>query len=119
MTVELAALNAQWLDFVPPGTPMTREGKPNLAAKAPRTLDGKPDLSGVWQVEPEPSGVIERLYGDQTANLVDGDDPRTRSRYFVNLFVDFKGGDEPITGAPCTSSFSGSNGTANRVPLLR
>ena len=33
------------------GTPRTRDGKPNLAAPAPRAK-GRPDLSGVWQVEP-------------------------------------------------------------------
>jgi hypothetical protein len=37
---------AQWLNFPTPGTPRTRDGNPNLAAPAPRALDGKPDLSG-------------------------------------------------------------------------
>ncbi len=92
-----AALTGQWLNYVPAGTPLTRDGKPDLTAKAPRTPDGKPDLSGVWQVEPEPTGVIERLYGTSASSLVVGDDPRTRSRYFNNLFIDFKRGEEPIT----------------------
>ena len=89
--------NAQWLDYPERGTPLTRDGKPNLLAKAPRTLNGKPDLSGVWQIEPPADGEIERLYGafDGVA-LVVGDDPRIFSRYFTNLLIDFKPGEEPI-----------------------
>ena len=41
-------LPAQWINYPTPGTPRTRDGKPNLAAPAPRT-NGVPDLSGVWQ----------------------------------------------------------------------
>jgi hypothetical protein len=41
-------LRAQWLDYRVPGVPRTGEGKVNLAAKTPRTPDGKPDLSGTW-----------------------------------------------------------------------
>jgi hypothetical protein len=42
---------AQWLDLPLPGTPRTRDGKPNLNAPTPRTADGKPDLSGIWRVD--------------------------------------------------------------------
>jgi hypothetical protein len=42
-------LAAQWIKYPTPGTPRTRDGKPNLAAPAPRTR-GVVDLSGVWQV---------------------------------------------------------------------
>jgi hypothetical protein len=31
---------AQWLNFPTPGTPRTRDGKPNLAAPAPRAAMG-------------------------------------------------------------------------------
>jgi len=43
----LAPAHAQWL-HPDPRTPRTRDGKPILTAPAPR-LNGKPDLSGVWQ----------------------------------------------------------------------
>src|SRR5436190_12311545 len=41
-------LAAQWINYPTPGTPRTRDGKPNLMAPAPRTT-GVLDLSGVWQ----------------------------------------------------------------------
>lgn len=40
---------AQWLDRKTPGIPRLPDGKPNLAAPAPKALDGKPDLSGIYQ----------------------------------------------------------------------
>ena len=71
----MVSANAQWLNYPAPGTPLTREGKPNLSAKTPRARNGTPDLSGVWVIEPPQAGEIERLYGDLGAAVRSGRRP--------------------------------------------
>ena len=97
MLCEPAISHAQWLHYHTPATPRTRDGKPNLAAKAPRAPNGKPDLSGVWQPEYTPPGENERVFGDVFKDfVVPGDDPRTFSKYFLNILADFKPGEEAM-----------------------
>ena len=44
---------AQWLHQPMAGAPRTPDGKINMTGPVPM-LDGKPDLSGIWQVQAEP-----------------------------------------------------------------
>jgi hypothetical protein len=39
---------AQWLKLATPGAPRTTDGKVDLSAPTPRMANGKPDLSGLW-----------------------------------------------------------------------
>lgn len=50
MSGAAATLHGQWLNYPTPGAPRLPDGKINLSAPAPR-LAGKPDLSGVWQLD--------------------------------------------------------------------
>jgi len=85
-------LHAQWLDYPTSGLPRTRDGKPNLTAPPPRGRDGKPNLSGLWMTEAAPAELLARLIPDGTNGA--GEEPL--SQYFINIFSDFKPGEEPL-----------------------
>jgi hypothetical protein len=99
LTTVVVCAQAQWLNYPAPGTPRTRDGRANHSARAPRTADHKPDLSGVWQFEPVP-GEVERVLGISLEDAaVPGDDPREFSKYFFNILADFRPDDEPLKPA--------------------
>jgi len=86
---------AQWLSQRTPGIPRTADGKPNLSARTPRASDGHPDLSGLWQTQSASREVLERYIAAATNGA--GDD--APSLYFLNIFSDFKPGEEPLLPA--------------------
>jgi hypothetical protein len=47
----------QWPTYPTPRVPRLPDGKPNLAAPAPRSSDGEPDLSGLWQADTSGAGA--------------------------------------------------------------
>ena len=77
---------AQWLNNPTPGAPRTADGKVNMTGPVPR-VNGKPDLSGIWQVEGE-SRAPGALFGIGESE---------NSRYFRDILADFKRGEEPLT----------------------
>ena len=93
--------HAQWLNFQPPGTPRTKDGKPNLTAPAPRTAEGMPDLSGVWMHETTTIAEMKRLFGPivdaEIATSVPGMEIDTVHKYGVSLLADFKPNEQPLT----------------------
>ena len=92
---------AQWVNYPAPGTPRTPDGKPNLTAPAPRASNGKPDLSGLWHVQPTPRDEMVRLLGADLikaadATSVPGMELDTISKYAINILLDFKPEEAPM-----------------------
>src|ERR1051326_3786346 len=69
------AAQAQWVNYRAPGTPRTKDGKANLTAPAPKALDGKPDLSGVWMHEVTTPAEMKRLFGKRIDEAIAVDVP--------------------------------------------
>jgi hypothetical protein len=82
------SIRAQWLNQPMAGAPRTPDGKINMTGPVPR-LNGKPDLSGIWQVQAEPRAP-GGLFGL-------GESPN--SRYFRDILSDFKPDERPLTPA--------------------
>jgi len=86
-------LGAQWLTHPDAQTPRTKDGKPNLTAPAPR-MNGRPDLSGVWQAQRTPMSEYARALGnDPTGIQVDLNDV---TKEYLNVFWGIKPGTEPL-----------------------
>ncbi len=92
LAIVSTGVHAQWLNFPTPGTPRTRDGKPDLTAPAPRAPDGKPDLTGVWMHELTSVAEMRRLYGPTIDAAIKVDVPGmeigTQHKYALDMLVD-------------------------------
>jgi len=113
LTAAPAFVHAQWLNYPTPGIPRTADGRPNLSAPAPRAADGRPDLSGLWQTQSAPPEVLKRLIPDATNGA--GEEPL--SQYFINIFFDFKPGEEPLRTAAAEAFRQRSRNFTNASPI--
>jgi len=78
---------AQWTKTTDTSIPRMKDGTPNFSARAPKTSDGKTDLSGVWLVDADPKGKPE------------GVENAVFPRYFINLAADLKPEEVPFRPA--------------------
>lgn len=91
-----ASVHAQWIKYPAPGVPRTKDGKPVLSGATPRGANGKPDLSGIWSTDPTPFEEMDKLFPFFKPYAVPGDDPRMFTKYFMNVFADFRPEDVPM-----------------------
>lgn len=100
LTLCVHTVSAQWVNYPTPGSPRTRDGRPDLIARAPRAPNGKPDLSGVWHVQPTSLAEMRRLFGDDIDKVqVPGMEIDTVSKYAINIFQDFTPAEAPVRPA--------------------
>ena len=92
LTALSVCTQAQWLNYPDPRTPRAKDGKPNLTAPAPR-LNGKPDLSGLWEVDATPRSELERGLPPGFFDIQI--DTPSASKYSMNLLWDFKPENDP------------------------
>jgi len=79
-------LGGQWLHEPYPNAPRTKDGAINMTGPVPR-LNGKPDLSGVWQLPGDPRGP----------NGLFGLGESLNSKYFRDILSDFPANARPLT----------------------
>jgi hypothetical protein len=93
ITAALGCVEAQWVNYRDPATPRSRDGRPNLSAAAPR-LNGKPDLSGLWQAERTPLSEFARVLGPEGIKIQP--DLNDITKHVVNVLWDVNPADQPL-----------------------
>lgn len=93
ITAALASAEAQWLNHRDPRIPRLPDGRPNLSAPAPR-LNGKPDLSGLWQAERTPVNEFVRVLGPGLPAIQP--DLSDITKHVINVFWDLKPDEWPL-----------------------
>lgn len=85
--VTLAASGQRLLDPAAGGAelPQTVSAKSAVPARIPRTVAGKPDLSGIWKPALDPTSVAGGIEGLHTP------------RYMIDIMVDLKASEVPFT----------------------
>ena len=84
LLVVCSCAQAQWNHPIA-NAPRTPDGKVDMTGPVP-SVNGKPDISGIWQVEAGARGPGLFGLGEST-----------NSKYFGNILADFKPGEDPLT----------------------
>src|SRR5207237_3946694 len=82
-----AYAHAQWLNHPDRHIPRTKDGKPNLTAPTAR-VNGKPDISGVWEAERSPASEYDSVLGKGFTALQP--DTHDITKNFLNVFWGMK-----------------------------
>jgi len=98
---------AQWPSYPAQGVPMGPDGKPNLNAPAPKTADGHPDFTGLWEPYRERPVAPPKPVNDTSAGL--GPVTPNTSQFF-NIGVGLK---EPIPFTPWAAALRKERAAAN------
>ena len=89
----LTHAHAQWLNYPDSRIPRTKDGKPNLNAPAPR-MNGKPDVSGLWQAQRTPEGEYDNVLGNGFRAIQP--DTHDITKNVLNVFWGLKPEEEPL-----------------------